>query len=101
MSTPLISMIWSPGCSLPSLAKGGFFFLLAFVGATIPAGIVAKTQYGTSLSNVDVLHGSAEALLTVTNLLIVLGFRAALREADRTAEAAAGAEEDGPGAAGD
>jgi hypothetical protein len=30
----------------------------------------AKTHYGTSLANVDWLHGSAESLLTVTNLLI-------------------------------
>ncbi len=27
-------------------------------------------HYGTSLANVDWLHGSAESLLTVTNLLI-------------------------------
>lgn len=32
--------------------------------------LAAKTHYGTSLANVDWLHGSAEALLTVTNLLI-------------------------------
>lgn len=30
----------------------------------------AKTKYGTILANVDYLHGSAESLLTVTNLLI-------------------------------
>jgi hypothetical protein len=30
----------------------------------------AKTHYGTSLANVDWLHGSAESLLTITNLLI-------------------------------
>ena len=48
----------------------GFYFLLAFVFATIPAGIYAKVEYGTSLSNVDWLHGTAESLLTVTNLLI-------------------------------
>jgi hypothetical protein len=37
----------------PRLVLGGFYFLLAFVGATIPAGIYAKTHYGTSLANVD------------------------------------------------
>lgn len=36
---------------------------------------VAKVHYGTSLANVDWLHGAAESLLTVTNLLIVLGLR--------------------------
>nr|GMC98011.1 1-acyl-sn-glycerol-3-phosphate acyltransferase delta isoform 1 [Ipomoea batatas] len=47
---------------------------------TVPAGIYAKVKYGTSLSNVDWLHGGAESLLTLTNLFIVLGLRAALRK---------------------
>nr|XP_010924839.1 uncharacterized protein LOC105047563 [Elaeis guineensis] len=63
----------------PRLTLFGFYFLLAFVGATIPAGIYV--HYGTSLSNVDWLHGSAESLLTLTNLFIVLGLREALRNA--------------------
>ena len=66
----------------PRLTQIGFFFLLVFVFATIPAGIIAKRDYGTSLANVDVLHGAAESLLTVTNLLIVLGLRQALRDAE-------------------
>ncbi|CAM6111932.1 unnamed protein product [Calypogeia fissa] len=64
----------------PPLTLFGFYFLLAFVGATIPAGIYAKLQYGTSLSNVDWLHGGAESLLTLTNLFIVFGLRGALRK---------------------
>lgn len=58
----------------PRLTLFGFYFLLAFVGAT------TKVHYGTSLSNVDWLHGSAESLLTLTNLFIVLGLRGALRK---------------------
>ncbi|CAN0908782.1 hypothetical protein LINGRAHAP2_LOCUS25465 [Linum grandiflorum] len=58
----------------PGLTLFGFYFLLAFVGAT------TKVQYGTSLSNVDWLHGGAESLLTLTNLFIVLGLRQALRK---------------------
>ena len=78
----------------PPLTLFGFYFLLVFVFGTIPAGIygelfstspartllsgqltlrvlaAAKTHYGTILANVDWLHGSAESLLTVTNLLI-------------------------------
>jgi hypothetical protein len=42
--------------------------------------VAAKVHYGTSLSNVDWLHGSAESLLTLTNLFIVLGLRGALRK---------------------
>ncbi|PSS09365.1 Malate:quinone oxidoreductase [Actinidia chinensis var. chinensis] len=64
--------------SAPKLTLFGFYFLLAFVGATIPAGIYAKVHYGTSLSNVDWLHGGAESLLTLTNLFIVMGLREAL-----------------------
>ncbi|CAB4310537.1 unnamed protein product [Prunus armeniaca] len=68
--------------SAPKLTLFGFYFLLAFVGATIPAGIYAKVKYGTSLANVDWLHGGAEALLTLTNIFIVLGLRGALRKAE-------------------
>lgn len=41
----------------------------------------AKVHYGTSLSNVDWLHGGAESLLTLTNIFIVLGLREALKKA--------------------
>jgi hypothetical protein len=41
----------------------------------------AKVHYGTSLSNVDWLHGGAESLLTLTNIFIVMGLREALRRA--------------------
>ncbi|MCL7029606.1 hypothetical protein MKW94_009325 [Papaver nudicaule] len=64
----------------PKLTLFGFYFLLVFVGATIPAGIYAKMNYGTNLANVDWLHGGAESLLTLTNLFIVLGLREALRK---------------------
>ncbi|XP_054808424.1 uncharacterized protein LOC129310565 [Prosopis cineraria] len=70
--------------SSPKLTLFGFYFLLAFVGATIPAGIYAKVHYGTSLSNVDWLHGGAESLLTLTNLFIVLGLREGLRNAENS-----------------
>ncbi|OWM85240.1 hypothetical protein CDL15_Pgr028027 [Punica granatum] len=56
--------------SAPKLTLFGFYFLLAF--------------YGTSLSNVDWLHGGAESLLTLTNLFIVLGLRGAIRRAQAT-----------------
>lgn len=62
----------------PPLANNGFRFLLVFVGATIPAGIYAKLAYNDILANIDWLHGSAESFLTITNLLIVLGFRQGL-----------------------
>ncbi|MFM7311623.1 MAG: DUF3593 domain-containing protein, partial [Cyanobium sp.] len=45
-----------------------------FVGVTIVAAIVALKVYGRQLADVDPLHGGAEALLTLSNLLVVLGF---------------------------
>ena len=66
----------------PPLANTGFRFLLVFVFGSIPAAIAAKLLYGGAvLADVDPLHGAAESLLTITNLLIVLGFRQGLREA--------------------
>ncbi|GMJ06215.1 hypothetical protein HRI_004290700 [Hibiscus trionum] len=72
--------------SAPKLTLFGFYFLLAFVGATIPAGIYEKVNCGTSLSNVDLLHGGTESLLTLTNLFIVLGLRQALRKIEDAKE---------------
>jgi len=46
--------------------------------STIPSGIVTKGTYGISLADCDWLHGGAEALLTITNILVVLGFRQAM-----------------------
>ncbi|MGQ9836566.1 MAG: DUF3593 domain-containing protein [Cyanobacteriota bacterium] len=60
---------------LPRLALVGFWMLLLFVAVTIPAGLYAKQQFGTSLANVDPLHGAAEAFLTLSNILVALGFK--------------------------
>lgn len=49
-------------------------------------------MYETSLANVDYLHGSAEFLLTLTNLFIVMGLRKAIREAESENAAKAAAE---------
>ena len=57
--------------ALSDLANFGFQFVLLFVLSTIPSGIISKATYGVSLANVDWLHGGAETLLTVANVLIV------------------------------
>lgn len=72
----LLYFLSRPETRTPKLGNFGFQFLLAFVFATIPAGIYAKVQYHDILANVDWLHGSAESLLTLTNLFIIFGFRA-------------------------
>lgn len=56
----------------------GFASCLLFVFLTIPAAIAAKLLYGESLANCDWLHGSAESMLTITNLATVIPFRQAL-----------------------
>lgn len=63
----------------PPLVRFGFAYLLIFVAATIPTGIISKSTWGLSLADCDWLHGGAEALLTVTNVMLVLGFRGALK----------------------
>jgi len=72
------------GNRTPDLGNFGFQYLLLFVLGTIPSGIITKSTYGESLANVDWLHGGAEALLTITNVLIVLGFREAMTNLDYT-----------------
>ena len=57
----------------------GFATCLLFVFLTIPAAIGAKVWYDVSLADCDWLHGSAESLLTITNLVTVVAFRQALR----------------------
>lgn len=56
---------------IPPLGNFGFQFVLLFVLSTIPSGIISKATYGVSLANCDWLHGSAESLLTIANILIV------------------------------
>lgn len=53
-------------------------------------------HYGTSLSNVDWLHGGAESLLALTNLFIVLGLRQALRKSEDDVDTKLGNDEEAP-----
>ena len=80
---PYLGFLWfmTRSGKTPRLALIGFYVLLVFVAVTIPAGIYAQVHYGESLANVDWLHGSAELFLTISNILVVLGFRQALLQA--------------------
>lgn len=60
--------------AFPRLALRGFQLTLLFVAVTIAASIVAKLRYDALLANVDGLHGGAEAFLTLSNLLVLMGF---------------------------
>ena len=69
-----------PANRIPALGNYGFQFVLLFVISTIPSGIISKSVYGFSLADTDWLHGGAETLLTVANILIVLGFKEAMTQ---------------------
>jgi heme A synthase len=73
---PYLGFLWfiTRSGKAPRLALIGFYVLLIFVAVTIPAGIYANVHYGKNLANVDWLHGSAEFFLTLSNILVVLGF---------------------------
>ncbi len=79
---PHLGFLWfiTRSGQTPRLALIGFYVLLVFVAVTIPAGIYAKVHYGDMLANIDWLHGSAESFLTLSNILVVLGFRQAILE---------------------
>ncbi len=83
---PYLGFLWflTRSQKTPRLALIGFYMLLVFVAVTIPAGIYCKIHYGTGLANVDWLHGSAEFFLTLSNILVVLGFRQAIIESKKT-----------------
>lgn len=77
---PYLGFLWflTRSRQAPRLTLIGFYVLLVFVAVTIPAGIYAQVAYGETLANVDWLHGSAEFFLTLSNILVVLGFRQAI-----------------------
>jgi Protein of unknown function (DUF3593) len=77
---PYLGFLWflTQSGKTPRLALIGFYGTLVFVAVTIPAGIYAKVAYNESLANIDWLHGAAESFLTISNILLVLGFREAI-----------------------
>ena len=85
---PYLGFLWfiTRSGKTPRLALIGFYVLLIFVAVTIPAGIYAKVHYGKALANVDWLHGSAELFLTLSNILVVLGFRQATIDRQTSSE---------------
>jgi len=78
---PYLAFLWLLAREENQCPKGvivGFATCLLFVILTIPAAISSQVLYGVSLADSDWLHGSAESLLTVTNLITVVAFRQAL-----------------------
>jgi len=77
---PYLGFLWflTRSGKTPRLALIGFYMTLVFVAVTIPAGIYAQVTYGKSLAEVDYLHGGAELFLTLSNILVALGFQRAI-----------------------
>jgi len=56
------------------LTVAGFWFVLVFISVTVVCMYIAMHVLGyQSLSHNDLLHGFAESLLSVSNLMIVIG----------------------------
>jgi hypothetical protein len=74
---PYLAFLWwaQKVRAFPRLALRGFQLTLLFVAVTIAAAVVAQVAYGRQLADVDPLHGGAEAFLTLSNLVVLLGFR--------------------------
>ncbi len=74
---PYLAFLWwaQKVRAFPRLALRGFQLTLLFVAVTIAAAVVAQLAYGRQLAEVDPLHGGAEAFLTLSNLVVLLGFR--------------------------
>ena len=73
---PYLAFLWwaSRVRAFPRLALRGFQLTLLFVAVTIVAAVVAQLHFGRQLADVDPLHGGAEAFLTLSNALVMLGF---------------------------
>ena len=82
---PYLAFLWWAARvrAFPRLALVGFQLTLLFVAVTIVAAVVAQLHFGRQLADVDPLHGGAEAFLTLSNALVLLGFAASRSQQPR------------------
>ncbi len=77
----LVFLYWAKRSDkIPKISLLGFRLTLAFVAITIIFSIFAKVNYGKELTDIDFLHGSAEAFLALSDGLVVLGFAGLVKE---------------------
>tara|TARA_Y100000589_G_scaffold218721_1_gene206396 strand:- start:16 stop:351 length:336 start_codon:yes stop_codon:yes gene_type:complete len=60
--------------NLSKTIKIGFSLTLLFVLITIIFSVISLTVYDKSLVEIDAFHGLAEAFLTITDFVILIGF---------------------------
>ena len=65
---------------IPKTSLIGYRLTLLFVFMTILLAIVALVRYGEELTNIDPLHGLAEAFLTISDGLVAYGFYSSLKK---------------------
>lgn len=66
------------------LTVAGFWFVLVFIGVTVFLMYVSAEIRGyPTLTHDDLLHGSAESLLTISNLMIVLGIHRQIKRVEK------------------
>ena len=71
----LLFLYWAKKSeSIPSISLWGFRLTLLFVFMTIVFAILAKAFFADELTNIDPLHGAAEAFLTLRAALVLYGF---------------------------
>ncbi len=77
---PYLGFLWfmTKKVETPKVALIGFYLTLVFVAVTIPIGAYAQLELHQPLADVDLLHGGAEFFLTLSNIVIVIGFSQAL-----------------------
>jgi len=77
----LLLVVWRRNRTLFSgLTVEGFWFVLVFISVTVFCMYLATEVRGyPTLSHDDLLHGSAESLLSISNLMIALGVQRSIR----------------------
>jgi hypothetical protein len=81
----LLVKVWRQDRTIFSgLTVAGFWFVLVFISVTIFCMYLATEVRGyKTLSHDDLLHGLAESLLSVSNLMIAIGAHRKIREYER------------------
>ena len=71
----IVFLIYAGKCkSIPKLSLLGFKLTVLFVFMTIVFAIISLYFYQDELTNIDSLHGAAEAFLTISDGVIAFGF---------------------------
>ena len=60
--------------TINKIIKVGFSLTILFVFITIIISIISQTYLNQNLVEVDILHGSAEFFLTLSDFVILIGF---------------------------